>query len=896
MSSDYSIPAHLAPSPYTGAGGSSTAASSNILSASSSSTTSPSSPERSRPLPTNPYSSSSTSNGNTNRINKINNNDTTFQIIDEEKKFNPHLLEYFRQAAIDKCGLNYHIVSVFGSQSTGKSTLLNALFGTRFDVMNEIQRQQTTKGIWMAAATNISSQPIFSSSSSLASPSSSSSSLSSSPNLLIMDVEGTDGRERGEDQDFERKSALFALATSEILIVNMWENQVGLYQGANMALLKTVFEVNLALFNASAKASRSLILFVIRDHIGTTPLANLRATVIADLKRIWESLSKPPTAAHSSIEDFFDLQFCALPHKILMAEQFAAQTAALSQQFTQPQAPGYLFKPEYHRGVPLDGWPMYTEQIWEQIEQNKDLDLPTQQTLVARFRCEEIASQAWQQFESGLLEAQHESNNALGGPAVVEDFGGIISNIRGGTMELYDSLASRYTKAVYIAKREDLQSKIDTRLSNLYKAQLIALHKNAVNVFKSLIKAASSKQHHASSIPFIEILRRGRTTAIEGFVSGARKSSVDASVFTYNDELAALEQELATIEESAKATEIKRISNVAHKKITKSFGTDLESYFIEPTQDTWDKVLVYFNNTVMFALSAVAKRQPDSDTYDFGVGGNAEENARGVREIRRSAWIALDHQLKQVTRDDNVLFRLRERFEDLFKYDSSGVPIVWKAGDNIEGPYLSARDDTLKLLPIFATARLKNGTLVVPDVDSDKVIDLTDDDDNHHSGKYEDDDDSSALDADTFPYRISSSKEQDLSKRFKKQADAAFVEAKRSTTQLAKQVPLYMIVLLVVLGWNEFMAVLRNPIFFLLLLLGGAGLYVTYSLNMWGPILSVTNAMVDRTIEVGKQRLREVLEIPEGSNVELRSQRQQRRNVEEIPLQEIKSSNRTDDE
>lgn len=83
------------------------------------------------------------------------------------------------------------------------------------------------------------------------------------------------------------------------------------------------------------------------------------------------------------------------------------------------------------------------------------------------------------------------------------------------------------------------------------------------------------------------------------------------------------------------------------------------------------------------------------------------------------------------------------------------------------------------------------------------MIDLTDDDDNHHSGKYEDDDDSSALDADTFPYRISSSKEQDLSKRFKKQADAAFVEAKRSTTQLAKQVPLYMIVLLVVLGWKR---------------------------------------------------------------------------------------------
>ena len=47
-------------------------------------------------------------------------------------------------------------------------------------------------------------------------------------------------------QDFERKSALFV--SSEILIVNLWEHQVGLYQGANMGLLNTIFEVNLGLF------------------------------------------------------------------------------------------------------------------------------------------------------------------------------------------------------------------------------------------------------------------------------------------------------------------------------------------------------------------------------------------------------------------------------------------------------------------------------------------------------------------------------------------------------------------------------------------------------------------------------------------------------------------------
>lgn len=100
--------------------------------------------------------------------------------------------------------------------------------------MKADERRQTTKGIWMSKNKKVaSSEP---------------GAQNMADNILVMDVEGTDGRERGEDQDFERKSALFALATSEVLIVNIWEHQVGLYQGANMGLLKTVFEVNLQLF------------------------------------------------------------------------------------------------------------------------------------------------------------------------------------------------------------------------------------------------------------------------------------------------------------------------------------------------------------------------------------------------------------------------------------------------------------------------------------------------------------------------------------------------------------------------------------------------------------------------------------------------------------------------
>ena len=145
----------------------------------------------------------------------------------------PTLPSYLSFEKVAQAGFNYHLISVFGSQSTGKSTLLNYLFGTQFGVMSEDDRRQTTKGIWMSKnkKEHVSGEQ-----------------KKMADNILVMDVEGTDGRERGEDQDFERKSALFALATSEVLIVNIWEHQVGLYQGANMGLLKTVFEVNLDLF------------------------------------------------------------------------------------------------------------------------------------------------------------------------------------------------------------------------------------------------------------------------------------------------------------------------------------------------------------------------------------------------------------------------------------------------------------------------------------------------------------------------------------------------------------------------------------------------------------------------------------------------------------------------
>ncbi|GIQ90079.1 plant root hair defective 3 protein [Kipferlia bialata] len=70
------------------------------------------------------------------------------QVIDKDCNFSPALSDAL--AATDDLD-EYHLLAVLGCQSSGKSTLLNRLFKTEFQVMNtQAGRHQTTLGVWGA--------------------------------------------------------------------------------------------------------------------------------------------------------------------------------------------------------------------------------------------------------------------------------------------------------------------------------------------------------------------------------------------------------------------------------------------------------------------------------------------------------------------------------------------------------------------------------------------------------------------------------------------------------------------------------------------------------------------------------------------------------------------------
>lgn len=49
--------------------------------------------------------------------------------------------------------------------------------------------------------------------------------------------------------------------------------------------------------------------------------------------------------------------------------------------------------------------------------------------------------------------------------------------------------------------------------------------------------------------------------------------------------------------------------------------------------------------------------------------------------------------------------------------------------------------------------------------------------------------------------------------------------------------------------------VLRNPIYVMFLIVLAVGAYVTYSLNLWGPMLSMANAASAQAVEIIVKRV-----------------------------------------
>lgn len=367
----------------------------------------------------------------------------------------------------------YRVVAVVGCQSGGKSTLLNAAFGTSFPVLDAPRsgRRRTTLGVWAALAAPRPAHPA----------------PAPVPPVVVLDVEGADSRERGDGaKAFESRTALFALALSDVVVVNMWAHDIGRYSAANYELFETVFAHAAALRRTGkvfTDARPVRIVMVVRDHDGDSALADIRRVLMGDLQNIWDSLE----VGHVTFDALFHVDVVALPHKIYSPDAFNTEVRALGARFTGPV--------RVPQPVPIAGFEALAAEVWAAVCKTTGgdgpaseftLDLPKHAALAAHFSCGEVVARVLDGPPGARIEAmRHEIEAEWRHP--LHDFGAKVDAIVRDALAEYDANASSYKsvdKVAFVRRREELLVSLADRLSYVADRYLSTCRDTCMNGFE----------------------------------------------------------------------------------------------------------------------------------------------------------------------------------------------------------------------------------------------------------------------------------------------------------------------------------------------------------------------------------------------------------------------------
>lgn len=736
------------------------------------------------------------------------------QVVNYEEQFNEQIESFLKLQNIAQLGFDYHVAAIMGPQSSGKSTLLNLLFGTQFRTMDESSgRYQVTQGVWMGR--------------------------DSEAGIIVMDLEGTDSRERGEDATtFERKSALLALALSEVLIVNVWAQDVGRYNAANLALLKTVMELDLQLFfgsknpattkNSEKRVHKTRMLFVLRDHV-SSPFETLCSTLKADVDNIWNTIAKPDAALGTPVTDYFDLDFFALPHKILMEEQFRVKGAELRRRFQE----GEVFREEYRRGVAADGFAEYARSVWETIRANKELDIPSQKEMLAHVRCEQIAKDALGNIDTAFapLKSALLPSNIDKAQTVPNLFQTLFTESN-SALDQYQAAACRYSKTVADMKASDLSSRISTECKDLFDSQISVSSDAAIKYFRTEVTGSSdSAEASASWQNWGEVAKSAMNASIKIF---------DDSCSTQHDD-----ESNASIEDGHPLQSVVTSASAARKRLSGTLQLELERANSDVLSAARNHCLKTFRDGFKPALLTVLDHASE-DVWERAseVGGSAwDATMIEAQKVYGEKGLGFDQEkLGQAVEDDikpacyenalldikdalgtpsNFLMRITKRFDDSFRFDERGVPRHFGPNDDLEALFIAAVEKGEKLVDLLSEVHLKgpltslreNARAIDPDISRPTIFEK-------HS-------------------------REDLRERLKKQAGAVFMDARRAqeAAKITTKIPIWLIFVLVILGWNEFMAVLRNPLLLVLTIIILPTAYLAYTLDaptLLGPAVRAT--------------------------------------------------------
>jgi hypothetical protein len=247
--------------------------------------------------------------------------------------------------------------------------------------------------------------------------------------------------------------------------------------------------------------------------------------------------------------------------------------------------------------------------------------------------------------------------------------------------------------------------------------------------------------------------------------------------------------------------QMKQVTERVLETFQERLGLAIVQTFDELPQAPWPAILACYK-------SAVDDATKQSSEQLAGFQLSAEQLVSVQSELLNHYADYFVRRVREELTDTLVLIRLRKKFERLFKYDAKGLPRLWQPGDDMDTPFKHSVETCLHLLTLLSK--------LDPTLLSDPVY--------FCPAKH------AAL---SF---ISESRRTSLAQQFSREAESVFIDAKRSLTPTLTNIPPWLILLLVVLGWNEFMAILSSPLYLLLFVLACAVFYACHLASYFVPI------------------------------------------------------------
>lgn len=664
------------------------------------------------------------------------------QVISDDGEFRKEIKNYMQNYS--SLGTDYIILGIIGGQSSGKSTLLNHLFSTNFQVMDvKNKRKQTTKGIWMD--------------------------ISQEHKIAVLDIEGADSRERWDDKaKFEKSTALFGLVISNILIVNVWVQDIGRFSGCNYEILKIIFQLNIQFFK---RESPKKILFVVRDFGAMENLEYIKEVLSQDIVKLWDEVQKPEELKDLKYSDVFEVDVFTMANFIYEKNNFLDDVVKLRRRLTDKSDEGYIFKDYDTKNIPFDAMYLYLTEIWDTIKDNKDLNIPNQKIMISTYRCKEVKDDSLNKSINDFRKLRVRLKNSNGDEINLREE---YDKIRERSVEFFKANTNFYDDSIVNNNEIDLMRGIENQFETIFKDQNDKHISETINELEKKMKTTiNDKKENVSS-------------ALQRIVTYKKESTLNYLQFLkkFNFEEKKEEEYFKVFELSISNVVTNKLAssvNIFIKKMVRSQMNEIDNEILKTyknlTNETWQNLNDFTTNSLNKIKTQIKELK---DSFE-----EVESLFTDEIVLNTEREMISDIKTNLKNRKNKINTYMLQKFREKFDKNPSGSNRNWRIYD----------DEAINKFFEIATKDF-SGTFKI--LDEALVTDL----DNEIIFNFE--------------------QTNEISTNFKKQINDILEEAfnKKYNRNSLQRVPKWFWAILAYFAYDNVLEWFRHPILFFLLILG----------------------------------------------------------------------------